>query len=676
MATILQLTPQTGAAATQIPVDAGGYAGVLLSADNLATTETVTVYQALTPPGGTTTYTPAVNANGAAAVLTASLPSVALPGGLVYAFTKSATAAACGVYLSPIKSRRLVMSGGFGVGSLFVGGIKGVWYDPSDFTTMFQDSAGTTPVTATGQGVGLLNDKSGSGISQLQAVSGSRPVLNKDGSGNYYLDFSGGKSMASSATLDLSGTPKLTVWAGLYHNSGLTNQTVAKSGSIAADAGSWDFGIYTHTVIMYRRRSTAFGAKSGSTIITGSAAVASCMLDLTGANSAAVSPSLRVNGSQPTLAEYGTPDYGAGNFGNRVVNLGTGQGAFDGRMYGFIVRGAASTYAVIKQGEAWMAGKTAVTLPFEVWPTAFSDTNLTTNRGAYLETSSFARTCCITSATTVTVTAFASAWGTYPTFSEIGVVVNGVYNQSIQMPSNGTVATTITLPAGTNKLVEFVSGLQSKPSALIGTWVVSVTCASGIIQTSVSSANRMLVYGDSITVGANSTPPTNNGWFRAVRYAYAPNDSAMEAWGYRKLYDDCLDATHRTAFTATVAAYNPSVLWMAIGTNDYGLNAWSAAVFGVAYADLLDKLHAAMPSLVIYCQTPLLRVTETANGSGSTMGDYRTQISTAVGTRTGYCTLVDGTAFMTTASLDVDGIHPTTAGHALYASAVRTALGI
>jgi hypothetical protein len=36
----------------------------------------------------------------------------------------------------------------------------GAWYDPSDLTTLFQDSAGTTPVTAVEQPVGLILDKS------------------------------------------------------------------------------------------------------------------------------------------------------------------------------------------------------------------------------------------------------------------------------------------------------------------------------------------------------------------------------------------------------------------------------------------------------------------------------------------------------------------------------------
>lgn len=50
--------------------------------------------------------------------------------------------------------------GGFSPATLFSAGEQGGWYDPSDLSTMFQDSAGTTPVTATGQTVGLLLDKS------------------------------------------------------------------------------------------------------------------------------------------------------------------------------------------------------------------------------------------------------------------------------------------------------------------------------------------------------------------------------------------------------------------------------------------------------------------------------------------------------------------------------------
>lgn len=61
--------------------------------------------------------------------------------------------------------------------SLFTAGEQGVWYDPSDFSTLFQDSAGTTPVTAVEQPVGRILDKSGRGNHAFQTTSTSRPVL-------------------------------------------------------------------------------------------------------------------------------------------------------------------------------------------------------------------------------------------------------------------------------------------------------------------------------------------------------------------------------------------------------------------------------------------------------------------------------------------------------------------
>ncbi len=44
--------------------------------------------------------------------------------------------------------------------SLFANNEQGFFYDPNDLSTMFQDSAGTVPVTVVGQPVGLMLDKS------------------------------------------------------------------------------------------------------------------------------------------------------------------------------------------------------------------------------------------------------------------------------------------------------------------------------------------------------------------------------------------------------------------------------------------------------------------------------------------------------------------------------------
>jgi len=48
----------------------------------------------------------------------------------------------------------------FSPSTLFASSEPGVWYDPSDLTTLFTDTAGTTPVTTPGQTVALMLDKS------------------------------------------------------------------------------------------------------------------------------------------------------------------------------------------------------------------------------------------------------------------------------------------------------------------------------------------------------------------------------------------------------------------------------------------------------------------------------------------------------------------------------------
>ena len=62
--------------------------------------------------------------------------------------------------------------------SLFQSGEQGAWYDPSDLSTLFQDAAGTTPVTLDGQPAGLVTDKSGNGNNASQPVAAARPTYN------------------------------------------------------------------------------------------------------------------------------------------------------------------------------------------------------------------------------------------------------------------------------------------------------------------------------------------------------------------------------------------------------------------------------------------------------------------------------------------------------------------
>lgn len=76
----------------------------------------------------------------------------------------------------------------FGFGSsefspldLFAWSKQGVWYDPSDKSTLFQDVEGTIPVVNDGDPVALMKDKSGNNNHATQTVSAARPTYQTDG---------------------------------------------------------------------------------------------------------------------------------------------------------------------------------------------------------------------------------------------------------------------------------------------------------------------------------------------------------------------------------------------------------------------------------------------------------------------------------------------------------------
>jgi hypothetical protein len=97
----------------------------------------------------------------------------------------------------------------FSPAKLFSSGEQGVWFDPSDFSTMFQDAAGTTPVTAVEQPVGLILDKSKGLALSSELVTNGTFDNNIDGwtagSGRSNISWNNGKLRVSTTQTEAVG---------------------------------------------------------------------------------------------------------------------------------------------------------------------------------------------------------------------------------------------------------------------------------------------------------------------------------------------------------------------------------------------------------------------------------------------------------------------------------------
>jgi hypothetical protein len=247
--------------------------------------------------------------------------------------------------------------------NLFASGEQGAWYDPSDLSTMFQDSAGTTPVTATGQTVGKILDKSGRGNHASQATAASRPVLQQDGNGKYYLGFDGVDDSLATAAIDFTATDKMNVFCGTTRSA--TSSAIMLELSATANANIGSFYITSpHDATEYGLAAagsaggSAGGVKSLVTT-TGVAYVVTGLFDLlkTLLNEVVIP---RLNGAASVGSNIGVVNRG-GNFGNYPLYLGRRGGAslpFNGRIYSIIVRGALSTTQEITDTENWVNSKT------------------------------------------------------------------------------------------------------------------------------------------------------------------------------------------------------------------------------------------------------------------------------------------------------------------------------
>ena len=242
--------------------------------------------------------------------------------------------------------------------SIFTTGEQGFAYDPNDLSTLYQDAAGTTPVTAAGQPVGLMKDKSGRNNHAFQNDSGKRPLLQKDSiTGYYYLLPDAVDDFFITNSIDFTATDAMSLFSCSINTSTSDFQNIVELG----------INLPTGTFLL---RCPQFSSKpfylSGGTVKAQLQSTASSSI-LSGTVLSCVSKistdtlRLRFNGFE----DSSNTDQGTGSYGNYPLYIaargGTSQ-QFRGRIYGLIGVGRLTTSSEVAAIEKEFAKRVGATL--------------------------------------------------------------------------------------------------------------------------------------------------------------------------------------------------------------------------------------------------------------------------------------------------------------------------
>lgn len=222
----------------------------------------------------------------------------------------------------------------------------------SDFSKLFQDSAGTIPVTSIGQPVGKALDASGNG----KHFTFTGVTIERDVDGFHYLALS--NSTGVTPSIDLTATNKVTYFFSHRKESASTSIPLEFGDNSYLTAGTFGYWLNltgSNDVSLLRGTDAA----EYPTVAAGAAPVfnvVSNRIDLSAAT-AELRHRIRINGSAMTHSAGGSAP-GGGSFTAQVLNVGQradGSNKFAGRIYGLIVRGVDTTDEDTQTVEAFLA---------------------------------------------------------------------------------------------------------------------------------------------------------------------------------------------------------------------------------------------------------------------------------------------------------------------------------
>lgn len=216
------------------------------------------------------------------------------------------------------------------INDLFSNGELGFAYDYNDFSTMFQDQAGTIPITAAGQKIKRILDKSGNAKHAMQYVDDFSPTLQYDAVTNkYYADFDGTNDFLATSAINLTSIDSMTLMVGMNQaTTGFGGMVVELSPAVESNAGS--FSISSSVI----SGENWFGANSrGTSVATINSKTTNTANVIVNKMKISTSTLInRLNGIEKSTSM----SQGTGSYGNYPLFIGSRAGSsifFKGRIY-------------------------------------------------------------------------------------------------------------------------------------------------------------------------------------------------------------------------------------------------------------------------------------------------------------------------------------------------------
>lgn len=228
-----------------------------------------------------------------------------------------------------------------------------VWLDPSDLTSMWTDTARTTPVSADGQAVASILNKGTAGGYFEQATAGKQPLYKTAGGLHWLLTDGIDDDLSVSSRFGLAANPNLTIVQGMRVLNASSFRYSFALGSFVATNG-----------IILLENGTDWGFRHGDgnrlfNAVTADTDYVATWRRTAGSNYGA--SRFFLNAVERSQTAVGNPTNVPTSTDNAAM-IGGLPGAYtNNRMYGFLLMEADSD-SMQASAESWMAAKAGVTL--------------------------------------------------------------------------------------------------------------------------------------------------------------------------------------------------------------------------------------------------------------------------------------------------------------------------